>query len=350
MNDLDKLTLLTRYCEKNWQVFPVWWLRPDGVCACSAGSNCSRPGKHPRVRWQHPRPGESGATADVAVVAGWLRLWPLANWAVVCDDFFVLDVDRKHGGLEALSRVETEQPELLGITLTQETASGGRQLIYKQPPERDMHIVPQGGLPDLPGCEIKGLRRDGVVGSYVLIPPSAGRRWLNTGYPSEAPDALLRLVRCAVLAERIGSAAGVGDARDMGLGETFDWERAFTPGGVTHSQDDTLYRAALSLRSLDIPDRLAVPVLRRVVECFVNADDNDPWLMIRADQKWDYVKRRHEAGVRRGSGMGSVGSVGSVGNNGHEAARRAFGRRVVQHFRQARGSGSGSSNDTVEDR
>jgi len=245
------------------------------------------------IKWQDPLPGQPGATSDFAYVQRWHQRWPGANWAVVCDDFFVVDIDRKHGGMDTLAEVEENAPELLGITLAQRTADGGRQFFYRQPADKKISTVEQGRLRygdlELRGWEVKGLRLDKKPGSYVLVPPSRGRAWLNHQPLSEASPYLLRAIRKAATVGTNGNTSGGGWRK-------FDWDRAFTPGAVTTDQDGTLYRAALSLRSQDVNDALALAVLRRIIECFVNTDPADPWQLDHAEQKWEYVKRRFKAG------------------------------------------------------
>ncbi len=57
-------------------IFPVWWT-VNGVCACSAGEHCDRPGKHPLITNWGKR-----ATQNPAQIKRWLRRWPRANWAM----------------------------------------------------------------------------------------------------------------------------------------------------------------------------------------------------------------------------------------------------------------------------
>lgn len=285
-----RLRLLTRYCEIGWRLLPTWWRDTTGTCACRERERCDRPGKHPRISWQNPAPGRPGASSNIAVVTEWFRLWPRANWAVVCDDFFAVDVDEKHGGMVTLAEIERNAPELTATTLTQETSGGGRQLLYAQPPERDVVTTAQGRLRGLTGWEVRGLALDGSPGTYVLVPPSAGRRWLVTGLPRPASPELLARIRQA--RETRGGSSGTGTGNLV----TFDWDAALTPGAVTEAQDETLYRAALSLRAQGVGDGTALAVLRRVVLNFTNLDPRDPWDPVRAEQKWEYVKRRHEAG------------------------------------------------------
>jgi hypothetical protein len=283
------------YCERNIRMLPLWERDDNGRCCCKNGDVCRQ--KHPRIKWQNPEPGQVGATADSITVLGWNNVWPNADWAMVLDDLFVVDIDKKYGGLESLAAVEVDYPELMWPTLVQETPSGGLQFVYRQPPERDIYTIPQGRLPSwLTGWEIKGLKTDGTSGHYVGVPPSRDRRWregwMRDEYAAEATPQLLKVLRAAKPVESFGSSRGGSDFN----GVSFNWETALTYGAVTSNQDDCLYRAACSLRMHDASDEVALPKLLQVVACFVNLDPLDPWRSEHAVLKWQYVKAKFPPG------------------------------------------------------
>lgn len=279
-----KLDQLLGYCARGWRLLPLWEKDEHGICVCRERERCTS--KHPRIRWQDPPPGQCGATSDLSQVRKWHDAWPQADWATVLDELFVVDVDRKHGGMETLADVEENFPDLLGITLEATSPGGGRQYFYRQPPERDVVTIEQGRLAGLTGFEIKGLRRsDGSPGHYVGVPPSRGRRWLNGQEPDQPSPYLLQRIRQATGRSTTGHEPG----------EAFDWFRALTPGAVGPGERDrTLLRGACSLRALSVPDSLAIPLLRHVVSLFVNTDGE--FKLEDANSKWDYVKRRWAAG------------------------------------------------------
>jgi putative DNA primase/helicase len=217
---------------------------------------------------------------------------------MVLDDLFVVDIDKKYGGLESLAAVEVDYPELMWPTLVQETPSGGLQFVYRQPPERDIYTVQQAkGLPSwLAGWEIKGLKTDGTSGSYVGVPPSRDRRWRDDRwskdeYVAEATPQLLKIIR--EVKRRPDSSSG---SFELG-GTTFDWETALTYGAVMSNQDDCLFRAACSLRMHDASDDDAVAKLTQLVNCFVNLDPANPWQPKHAALKWQYVKDKFAPGT-----------------------------------------------------
>lgn len=291
MNQDEILQGLLVYCQLGWRLLPLWSRDENGLCGCM-NEGCTN--KHPRIKWQNPdlSKGQTGASCDPEVVASWVMQWPLSDWAMVLDDLFVVDIDVKHGGMETLTRVDEENPGLLWPTLCQETPSGGRQYIYRQPDEKDIVTLKQGMLKGLNGWEIKGLKVKGGSGHYVGIPPSMGRKWIDKRMPSEATSDLLDVIRRSTVA----GAYRASTLGDVMIGDRFDWEAALTYGAVMSGQDDVLFRAACSLRAMKVPDGFAVTVLRCVVRCFVNVDERDPWHEQRADDKWESVKR-YESGV-----------------------------------------------------
>src|SRR4030042_1410778 len=156
-----KLQLMASYCNIGWRILPTWWVTTDenGThCACQLGTMCRKPGKHPRIPdWQHR------ATSDVLLVEEWHARWPLANWGWVQDKTFALDIDAQRGGLTSLGEWEGASGGPWS-TLTQETASGGWPMVYRQPNDGE---VPQ--VSDfMPGIEVRG------IGSYIMIEPSVG--------------------------------------------------------------------------------------------------------------------------------------------------------------------------------
>lgn len=295
MTEYDKdeiLRGLLVYCQLGWRLLPLWPRDANGFCGCM-NEGCMN--KHPRIKWQNPVPGsgQTGASCDPEVVAGWVMQWPISDWAMVLDDLFVVDIDVKHGGMETLWRVEEENPGLLWPTLCQETPSGGRQYVYRQPDEKDIVTLKQGVLKGLTGWEIKGLKTRGGSGHYIGIPPSFGRRWIDKRMPVAATSELLGVIRRSA-AEVRSHSSGLGNESGP-AGDRFDWDMALTYGAVLSGQDEILFKAACSLRAMNVSDGFAVAVLKAVVRSFVNVDESDLWDEQRAVDKWESVKR-YESG------------------------------------------------------
>ncbi|MQS43961.1 bifunctional DNA primase/polymerase [Companilactobacillus mishanensis] len=113
-------------------------------------------------------------TAD-EVKQTWKK-YPFAQIGIRTTDFFVIDIDTKnaHGKDGFKSIDEYEHKDLLIPTLEQETASGGRQLIYFK--RKDIAVTQNIGW--LPGVDVKA-----HVNNYIVIAPSEHRgkkyKWLN---------------------------------------------------------------------------------------------------------------------------------------------------------------------------
>ena len=104
------------------------------------------------------------------------KKYPYAQIAIRTTDFFVIDIDtaKAHGHDGFKSIDEYEHKDLLIPTLEQETASGGRQMIYFK--RKDIEVTQNIGW--LPGVDVKA-----HVNNYIIIAPSVYKsgqyRWLN---------------------------------------------------------------------------------------------------------------------------------------------------------------------------
>lgn len=216
------------YVGRGWRIFPVYEIA-HGRCACSAGSSCENPGKHPRTS-----SGVHDATSDPDQVERWLLLWPSCNWALAtgaASGAWVLDVDPRHGGYESLDQLEAARPDgPLPSTLTVTSGGGGRHLFFAYPED---------------GTAIRNcnnwragldVRSDGY---YVVLPPSnhiSGGRYVFTD-PRDAVHAPPDLVRAV-------NDAGRTSSTTTSLPRSDDVLRG-VPEGL---RDDTLFRFACRLR------------------------------------------------------------------------------------------------------
>lgn len=97
------------YASQGFSVFPVYEIAQGGGCACGR-SDCSNPGKHPRVR-----SGFKEASKDVETVSRWWREAPTANIGIATgapSGVFVLDVDLKNNGPDEFERLQAEHGQL----------------------------------------------------------------------------------------------------------------------------------------------------------------------------------------------------------------------------------------------
>jgi len=104
--------------------------------------------------------GVHDASADPGTIRRWWSRWPSANIAIaVPPEWFVLDVDPRHGGDVELDRLEREHGPL-PVTVTARTGSGGRHLLFARPT----------------AAKLRGRLRPGLdllsVGKYFLVAPS----------------------------------------------------------------------------------------------------------------------------------------------------------------------------------
>jgi Bifunctional DNA primase/polymerase, N-terminal/Primase C terminal 1 (PriCT-1) len=145
--------------RRGWRVVPAHTPR-DGRCSCGT-PDCADAGKHPRIAaW----PG--AATTGRPQIHAWWTRWPDANVAVVTgagSGFWVLDVDPRNGGDDALAKLQREHGPL-PETVEAITGSGGRHLYF-------LHPGPEVRIPNSagklgPGLDVRG------DGGCVLLPPS----------------------------------------------------------------------------------------------------------------------------------------------------------------------------------
>lgn len=132
MPDKSMLSFALEYIKRGWRIFPVFYVRKDGLCSCRK-AKCQRIGKHPTTK-----NGVQDATNDEAAIRAWWTENPNANIGLACghDGLIVVDVDAgldKKGqpkvgpaSLQALIEANT----LLPSTLTAKTGGGGRHLYF----------------------------------------------------------------------------------------------------------------------------------------------------------------------------------------------------------------------------
>jgi Bifunctional DNA primase/polymerase, N-terminal/Primase C terminal 1 (PriCT-1) len=170
-------------------VFPVWSVRQlDSrlVCACSKGTNCPHPGKHPMV----PH-GLTQASTDADRISHWWRNRPDANIGLATGAVVVLDIDPRHAGDRTLAEIESKHSKL-PATWRVGTGGGGEHIYFLSPPA---HAPIRNSVEHVgPGIDVRG------AGGYVLAPPSrhiSGRfyQWqCNQGAPAVLPAWLIELI------------------------------------------------------------------------------------------------------------------------------------------------------------
>jgi putative DNA primase/helicase len=190
ITDVEILSLIgeeaVALAREGFAIFPVYEIAPNGYCACGR-SDCSSPGKHPRLK-----NGVKGASTSEEQARQWWTVWPDANIGIAtgaCSSIFVLDVDSKHNGQDALVAL-MEQHGQLSDTRISQTGGGGFHAFYRLPVDRD---IPNSAGKVGQGIDIRG------EGGYVVAPPSrhaSGRtyEWRNRDCPiGPAPEWLVEL-------------------------------------------------------------------------------------------------------------------------------------------------------------
>jgi hypothetical protein len=144
-----------------------------GGCSCWR-TDCTSPGKHPRVAG-----GLTAASVDPATIERWWRRWPTANVAIrtgAVSGLIVLDVDPDHGGDDSLDALLRDHGPLPPGAVVR-TGSGGRHFYFAHP---GGVIRNDAGRRLGPGLDIRG------DGGYVIAPPS--RHTNGASYRWDSPD------------------------------------------------------------------------------------------------------------------------------------------------------------------
>ncbi|WP_114184503.1 phage/plasmid primase, P4 family [Microvirga aerophila] len=147
-----------------------------GVCTCSQGASCVRPGKHPLFTG-----GVNGATTDESKIRDAFAEHPDANIAIATgkqSGIIVIDVDPRNGGDGSLKQLEAELGVLQPLLIS-ETGGGGTHYFFRYPTftVRTSHGTTLGSGVDLQ-----------ANGAFVVVPPSrhvSGKRysWRGGGTP-----------------------------------------------------------------------------------------------------------------------------------------------------------------------
>lgn len=202
----------------------------------------------PLIKWR------AEASCQPSDITTWADRWPMANVAVACrDQLVVIDVDPRHGGIEAVARLE-EEHGVLPETPTVETGGGGLHY-YFRPPAGVTLGNRTGALPE--GIDIRG------NGGYVVAPPSVhpdgGRyRWREARSPEDVglaqlPNWIIALVQQGG-SKAMRSTGHVTEAR-AGKEPLADHEDGLIPVGRRHvtlaSLAGTMRRKGMSAAAIE---------------------------------------------------------------------------------------------------
>lgn len=265
------------YVAYGFRVFPVAGIATSATgrrCRCGK-VDCGSPGKHPRLRdWQQLATSEEGRLREWFGPEGPYRDDNLAVATGKPSGVFVLDVDPRHGGADALDALEATNSEL-PETLTAQTGGGGRHLFFKYPANREVGC--KVGL--APGIDVRG------DGGLVVVEPSrhisGGIYAWEDGVPgeveiAEAPDWLLDSIQSN------------GSTR-----QPFALPESISEGERNH----TLFRFASSLRAKGCEEPEILSALRSV-----NSTRCKPTLQEMELQRIVESVKRYPPGDARGQG------------------------------------------------
>ena len=167
--DIDRqrelVTAALDYAAQGMHVFPVHYIRPDGMCSCGS-DDCAKDEKN---RGKHPltKRGLNDASTDPARILEWWSWKPHANIGVrtgTASGFWVLDVDtgEEKPGYTSLLDLELQYGQL-PKTRCVITGSQGKHYYFKIP---DGATIPNSTSKIGPGLDVR------CEGGYIIAPPS----------------------------------------------------------------------------------------------------------------------------------------------------------------------------------
>ncbi|HPC94987.1 MAG TPA: bifunctional DNA primase/polymerase [Sedimentisphaerales bacterium] len=194
------------YGDMYWRVLPLYGII-DGRCTCG-NPDCTSPGKHPHGHFA-PH-GVKDASLDGNEICRWFGNGEVLNVGVATgpeSGIVVLDVDKRHGGVESLKGLGD-----LPRTATVKTG-GGWHYYFKCPEGVDIRNS-AGKLG--PGLDVRG------AGGYVVAPPSMHASGVPYKWLVDPRGGLADLPRPILdrLTQRPKAATPVGDTIPVGSRDT----------------------------------------------------------------------------------------------------------------------------------
>ena len=181
-----------QFYDAGFRVFPLWRARIDkgGIAHCECGKpDCEAQFKHPRAANWHHTPIWDEDQLDNMVTAGFFE----TGYGVLCRRLLVVDVDARNGGVESLSRLLEDIPEIAAAGLIVNTGSGGGSKHYYFSISEPMPLMSH--LPQYKGIDMKS---SGFVVGPGSRHASGGVYDAVIGSPGDigpAPHALIDLLR-----------------------------------------------------------------------------------------------------------------------------------------------------------
>lgn len=240
------------------------------------------------------------ATTDQETVRLFWLAVPDANIGIHCEGLFVLDVDVKKGGKDALAKLGP-----LPDTLRTITPSGGEHLFFRLPAGHAGVSNTVGVLG--PGLDVRS------TGGYVVAPGSvvaAGTYRAERAPIADAPVSLLD--RCGPADPRSrGSAPAVADAPDDTYEQARQWLAGQLPAFEGHGGDARTFAVAAGLRDRGVSKAQALTLLEGW-----NATCAPPWapedLAVKVANAYRYAENDPGAKVALPSDFPVVPELGTV--------------------------------------
>lgn len=259
------------YGKRGWKVFPVEEL-----------------GKVPRISVKEGGKGVHDATTKASQIETWWSRWPNANIGLHCETFWVLDVDPKNGGPDALAALLREYGPLPN-TLTQTSGSGGKHYLFNSP--KGIFIQNRAGF--YPGLDTR------AYGGYIVATPSETEKgaysWDNEGTPiADAPEWLLSMVkktkeqfkmkmRSDTGSRDMDDASLAGALHNMGFGEDEMFQILMMRNNDDNRRDvplpsNEIWKTVRSISKRDIhtPSGLMQAIHERSKEVKLEKPDHEP--------------------------------------------------------------------------
>jgi bifunctional DNA primase/polymerase-like protein len=164
------------HAQHGYAVLPLHGITDAGGCTCG-DTTCKSPGKHPLA--DITPNGLKDATLDIDTVNGWFEKRYWANYGVLTDALFVIDVDVRKNGIETWYATYSQPTRFLPHTRTVTTGSGGQHVFFQPPPNS------RSGTLDS-GIDIKG-KGGYVVGAGSKHAAGGFYDWTAQCSPDEAP-------------------------------------------------------------------------------------------------------------------------------------------------------------------
>ncbi|HEU5379999.1 MAG TPA: bifunctional DNA primase/polymerase [Ktedonobacteraceae bacterium] len=130
------------------------------------------------------------ATTRPQVIREWWARWPQANIGLPCNEWCVLDIDPRHGGMDSLKTLQGELGAGFLRTRVQLTGGGGAHLLYRARRDLEEALTNTTKFAGLTGLDLR------TQGGYIVVAPSVHAhggvyQWQNTLPLIPFPDALI---------------------------------------------------------------------------------------------------------------------------------------------------------------